>query len=289
MNRTLRSLLVLSLALAPCGLHAQVFGAPSYSATQVFLDAINSGSTAHHSVGIAFDGSYYWAATGGTSGGTTLAQYDAAGALVTTYTPGIDFRSIYSDALGNVYARALASNDILRMDSPGSFSTFLTLTGGSPDPQSSVVRTDAGEFVAMNEGTVSRWDAAGVFEGSVALSGWGAVSGETDYPANRGIASLGGYWLTYSNGTLSAWDGAGNRVGQTILTGAGNTFGSNLSLSATNGVVWVTEQDDGGSWRGYSVGLTSVPEPTSAVLLLTGLLGVAAVGLRRRRSRELSA
>ena len=288
MNRTLRYFLAVGLLLAPGALSAQVFGAPSYTPTQVFLDAINSGSTAHHSVGLAFDGSSYWGATGGTSGGTTLAQYDATGALVTTYTAGVDFRSVFTDAGGNVYARAFASNDILRQDSPGSFSTFLTLSGGSLDSQSSVVLTDAGDYVAMSGGTVSRWNSAGVFQGSVALSGWGSVAGEVDYPANRGIATLGGYWLTYSNGTLSAWDGAGTRVGQTILTGAGTAFDSHMSLSATNGMVWITDLEDGGSWRGYDVlSTTTVPEPSSAVLVLTGLLGV--VGLRRRRSRERDA
>ncbi len=268
--------------------HADVFGAASLAPTQVFLDAINSGSTAHHSVGIAFDGSSYWAATGGTSGGTTLAQYDATGALVTTYAAGIDFRSVFTDAAGEVYARALGSSDILHQDSPGSFSTFLTLSGGAVDAQSSVVLTDAGDYVAMSGGTVSRWNSAGVFQGSIALSGWGSVAGEVDYPANRGVASLGGYWLTYSNGTLSAWDGAGTRVGQTTLTGAGTSFDSHFSLSAANGMVWITDLDDGGSWRGYDVlSTTTVPEPSSAVLVLTGLLGV--VGVRRRRSRERDA
>lgn len=285
MNRIRVPLAVAALAFFPLALQAQVFSSGSYAADKIFDDAINQAG-AYHTVGLAFDGSSYWGATGGTSSGTTLARYDASGTFVTGYSPGIDFRSVFADDAGTVYARAYNSRDILRQTSPGVFTPELTLTGGALDAQSSVVSTGSGEFVAMREGTVSRWDAAGSYLGEVSLAGWGSGSGETDYPANRGIAVLGGYWLTYADGVLSAWNDAGTRLGQTNLLAAGTTFDSHFSFSATDGRVWVTDLDVDGLWRGYEVELVdrvvTTPEPGTAALSLLGMLALALIAVRRR-------
>jgi autotransporter-associated beta strand protein len=202
--------------------------------------------------GMAFDGTHYWSVSGGFP--TADAEYTAAGGFIGTFGPGLDFRSDFTDAGGNVYARAFNNPTIYKQTSPGTFTPFVTLSGGSLDAQSSVVLNGAGtEYDAMSGGTVSRWNLAGTFLGTVSLSGFGSLdANENVYPANRGLAAVGNFWLTYDNGKLSYWNFSGNRVGTTTLTGAGSSFDSNFSISYANGMVFIGDFG-GGTWRGYAV------------------------------------
>jgi hypothetical protein len=106
----------------------------------------------------------------------------------------------------------------------------------------------------MSAGTVSRWSTNGTYLGSVTLQGYGSVSGEVNFPANRGIAVAGAFWLTYNgNQILSIWDANGNRLAQATLEGAGiSQYDSPFSFSYCNGKVWVVDAA-GGTWRGYDV------------------------------------
>ncbi len=261
---------ILALAIAPALLPAAPIFNVSYNASSTFADAL--GDT---TMTLAFDGVNYWSTSGGSTAGNRYAQYTAAGALVGTFAPGLDFRSVFTDAAGEVYARQFNNPTIYKQSSPGVFSSFATLTGGSLDEQSSVVlNSDGTEYIAMSGGNVSRWNLDGTFLGSLALVGFGGA--ENNYPQGRGIIAAGGYYLTYDNaGLLSAWDtGTGARLDQTTLNGAGTSFNSGFSFSFANGQAWVVD-DAGGTWRGYDVGLDSeqapVPEPGTVGLLACGL------------------
>ncbi len=124
--------------------------------------------------GLAFDGASYWGVDGGDTYGTRVSQYDASGNFIAAYSPGIDFRSVFTDAAGHVFARQFDDNTIHSMTAPGVFAAAVSLTGGSLDAQSSVVLNGAGNaYIAMNGGVVSSWDLTGVYIGAVSLAGYG--------------------------------------------------------------------------------------------------------------------
>jgi hypothetical protein len=229
---------------------------PSYDAALTFQDALQSTTMT-----LAWDGTSFWSSSGGGPNGDRLAQYTAQGALVKTYQPGIDFRSVFTigGAGATLYARGFSDPFVRTMTSPGSFANAISLSGGTLDAQAAVVWNAAGtELVAMigdnaSSATVSRWTPQGTFIASFTLQGF-AQNSENTYPANRGILAAGNYYLTYSNGTLSAWDGTGKRVSSTKLNGAGTGFDSHFSLSYAQKKVFVVDAA-GGTWRGYDVGL----------------------------------
>jgi uncharacterized repeat protein (TIGR01451 family) len=225
----------------------------NFVASTTFTDGL-SGTT----IGLAFDGTNYWSVSGGGPSGNRLARYDAAGAVLNTYAPGLDFRSVFTTANGTVLARAFSDPVIYRQNAPGGFvNSGVTLTGGTLDDQSAVVLNGAGnEYLAMASGTVSRWSTNGTYLGSVTLQGYGSVSGENDLGPSRRIAAAGAYWLTYNgNQILSIWDANGNRRAQATLIGAGNGFDAGFSFSYCNGKAWVVD-GPGGTWRGYEVTYT---------------------------------
>jgi hypothetical protein len=227
-------------------------GSPSYDASLTFVDALQSTTMT-----LAWDGTNYWSCSGGGPDGLRLARYSAAGALLNTYQPGLDFRSVFTkgDGTSPVYARAYSGNQVLVQVAAGSFGLSATLNGGPLDAQSAIVY-DAGasHFVAFNAGTVTRWTDAGALDSTTVLTNFGAMNGEDQYPQNRGIVVKGGLYLTYSNGVLSSWNALGQRQKTSTLNGAGVSFDAHFSLSYGNGMVWVVDTA-GGMWRGYNVGL----------------------------------
>jgi hypothetical protein len=223
----------------------------------IFTDALptNPVTSSSKTMGIAFDGSNYWSCSGGGSDGVRLAQYGLSGALIATYSPGLDFRSVFTRADGTVLARAVGSPIIYQQTSPGVFvSSGITLTGGALDAQSSVVLNGAGtEYDAMSGGVVSRWDTNGNYLGNVTLQGFGTLGNENMYSQNRGMAAFGNVWLTYDGGrNLSIWDFSGNRLTQAALPCAGTSFDSDFSFSYCNGKVFIVDMA-GGAWRGYDI------------------------------------
>jgi hypothetical protein len=294
--KTIRILLAGSALVALASAPAQAqFALGSYTADISFRDALSSTTMT-----LAFDGASYWSSSGGGPGGIREARYSNAGAVTGTFAPGLDFRSVFTDASGTVYARQFNNSTIYRQTAPGVFTSHVVLAG-SFDAQSAVTLGGGGSFYMAligGTGTVQRWDLAGNALSSVVLSGFGSMFGENVYPQNRGIADADGYWLTYSNGNLSAWDATtGNRLDTATLVAGGSSFDSNFSISFANCRAFVVD-GAGGTWRGYDVlgqgaaeecpGPTGpgavTPEPITMTLMGTGLAGIAAARRRRRQA-----
>ena len=215
--------------------------------------------------GIAYDGANYWECSGSSADGIRLGRDTSAGAPMATYSPGLDFRSIFTRSDGTVLARAYNTNIIYQQTSPGVFvNSGVSLTGGSLYYQSAVVLNEAGtEYDAMDAGVVSRWSTNGLYLGSVNLQGFGSVSGENSSPQNRGLATFGDVWLTYNaSNILSVWDFSGNRVFQTLLPGAGTGTYAAWSFSYCNGKVFL-EDTTGNAWQSFDI---STGPPAVAVL-----------------------
>jgi hypothetical protein len=205
---------------------------------------------------IAFDGTNYWSCSGGTTTGLRLARYDTNGVLLSTYAPGLDFRSVFTDGTGLVLARAYSDRTIYLQSTPGVFvASGVTLNGGTLDAQSSVVLNgSATEYIAMSAGVVSRWDTAGNYLGAVNLQGFGIVSGENGTPQSHSLATFGDFWLTYNGaGILSVWEATGTRLAQITLSGAGTSSDSSWGFSYCNGKAFVVDSATG-LWRGFDVG-----------------------------------
>ncbi|HEX7654930.1 MAG TPA: hypothetical protein VF607_15580 [Verrucomicrobiae bacterium] len=209
-----------------------------------------------HTMGITFDGTNYWDCGGGGTSGNQWERYSATGSLLNSYAPGLDFRSVTVSPNGTVVARLASSSILYAQTSPGVLAPLsFSLTNSVPDSQAAVVYNGPKtEFISMSAGVVSRWTTNGAYLGTVALQGYGAVSGESVYPQNRGIAAYGNWWLTY-NGTniLSAWDTTGNRLFQMYLPGAGTNFDAAFSFSCCNGKVFIADGIHG-NWRSYDLG-----------------------------------
>ncbi|MFT4628161.1 MAG: hypothetical protein ACI8PZ_006856, partial [Myxococcota bacterium] len=216
--------------------------APSY-ASDLYL----SPSTGCTPMNVAFDGTFYYAYSGGTTS-CRLNQWDAAGSYLGDFGPGIDGRSVISadGCAGPTYLNGYNSRTIHVETGPGTYSADFDLAGGTLDSQT-VIGIDhvRGYFVSQDYSglTVDRWNLDGSNAGTLVLSG-GAHSTYASAVTNNGC------YLAYDGSNLYSYDGdSGALVGSATLTGVG---AANYSFGYANSRVFV---NDGGGWRGFDIGM----------------------------------
>lgn len=261
-----------ALALCATGAHAAYFAQSSYEHVFEFNDAL--GATPR---GLAWDGALYHVVTGGSRDGVRYARHDATGALLQTFAPNVDFRSITTDPAGNTFIRAAGSQALQDQPAPGAFALELTVTGAFLNPDAKLLMSPDGTTLhSLMFGAIFHYDAAtGANTGFTTLDGFGDLNNEDDGPQNETFAIADdGTFLTYSEGVLSAWDASGTRVGTTTLIDAGNSPASHASFSYANGLAFVIEGNNA-LWRGYDL---TVPAP--------GALTLFALALTTRRRRR---
>ncbi len=202
------------------------------------------------------DGTYIWTAAGGWSDGLLLARYDQSGNNAQTYNAGIDFRSLFVDNGGQLYACSYTGG-IYSLTQNGVPTLMFDLS--EPDSQGSAsFNADDSELLMLANGSVYRFNAAnGAAMGNFALVGYGSVGSETNYPDNIQMETNGtGRILTYTGGIVSEWDYAGNRVGQcTIPLSTPNDFDTIFSFGVGNDNLVYFYNPSTGNWESYDVGI----------------------------------
>jgi len=256
-----------------------VFGAPSYTSNLT----LQSASAVFVPTAVTFsNGLYYTGYGNGTN--SPFVKLDAAGNILSSVrpAPGMEFRSLFTDAAGDVFARDYQINYIWKEGSFGTWKTFQAFTGPFQVNSQVVLDSTGTHYVGNNGGTLQFWDLSGAKTRTVVLAAG----------ASTGVVSIyGNYALSYNTHGLNAYDlDTGALVDTTQLTGVNpGPYALNYGQSYTsNGYFFIAAPD--GSFSGFQIGLPSsaVPEPATWALLIAGF-GTVGTAMRRRRPSSVVA
>lgn len=251
-----------------------VFGAASYTSTLT----LQSASTVYVPTGVSFLNNHYY--TGYGNGiNSPFVDLDASGRLLQSVRPypGMEFRSLFTNAAGDVFARTYNRNVIWKEGTFGTFTALVTLAGAFDGNGQIVLDSSGTQYVGNNAGTLQFWDLAGLKTRNVVLA----------TGASKGVVSIfGNYALSYNGIALNAYDlGTGALVDTTQLNGATpGQYGLQYGQGYANGYFFITNGD--GSFSGFQIGVpqSAVTEPTTWALLITGF-DVVGTAARRRRAK----
>lgn len=244
--------------------------------TQTFSSSPLLLSPLGNAMGIAWDGTSYWAASGGSTSGIRLVQHDAMGTVVNSYGLGIDFRSIFTDGSGNIHGSDFGGNGIqvYALPSPPSSTLKYTLDTTPNSNMEIAYRPSDGKLYGHSQGVIYQYNfTTGVQEDSFSL-----IDFSGSFAGFYQIAIAEDWILTFENttdlGLISAWDFTGKLIGQSKIDTDTNI---GYSFSYANGLAWI---EKGGQWQGYDI--FGAPVPVPGTIALFGL-GWACLGAWRRQ------
>ena len=208
-------------------------------------------------------GGFVFTASGGSRSGFRLQRYLPNGTLSATFAPGIDFRSIFTNNSGVLFAKEWGGHGhrIYSLTVGGAKTFLFSLSGAVLNSQAPAdFNADDTELITMSKGTVNRYNATtGVFIGSFTLSGMTAA--ELSFPDSIQMeTNLAGRIFTYSNGTVSEWNSSGARIGTSALP-FGSNFFTDWSFGVSSDNLVFVFNIGSSRWESYDVGIEAQPDP----------------------------
>jgi hypothetical protein len=208
----------------------------------------------YHNMGITFDGEHYFTINGGNEDYSVVKEYDRSGTLVTSYSFGIDGRSIGYNAEEEAFYVKPYAADLLVLDFDDE-SSETEHEGLFAQEQTSVAFSPDGAWAYELDGEEVRvYDLAeGEELNSIDIEG---AYDEEQGGYNCSMAASDKFLFVWKSGTeVRVYDLSGEYVTSFELPRSGLGF----SLSYCNGMLWVARDADGkadgadGKWFGYEL------------------------------------
>lgn len=204
------------------------------------------------------DGTFIWTASGANNFGQRLTRHLQDGTVDLSFATGIDFRSLYADNFGQLFAKAFGSGNVYSLTQSGIPTLLYTLS--DPDPQSSAsLNADDTQLYTRSGSTIRRYDAgSGGFLGQFTLIGM--TPAELGFPDRIQMETNdAGRIFTYSNGVVSEWDLSGARIGtSTIPIATPTAFNTEWSFSVGNDNVVYLFNNHTMTWESYDIGIAAI-------------------------------
>ena len=195
------------------------------------------------------NGDYYVAYGGGAT--APLLEVAPNGTILNQAppSPAIDFRSLFTDASGDIFARGGSGNVIY--EETGGFGQFSALPftlnetlGYALNPQEQVVLDyTTGHLIGNDNGTVTEWSSqTGSIIETVTLNGYTPST----YGSSSNIADYDGHWYTYSQGVVTEWDpNTGNAIASQTVPGVNPANTSDYGFGIANGYLFIGDKSAG--------------------------------------------